>query len=294
MGRTIWLASFPKSGNTWTRTLISHALKPEPDESNINTLSGTNGIASQRGPFDNQTMIASGLLTIDEIETLRPAVHQNLAEDVAFERSMDDEFDDSPFQKVHDAYTFNAAGESVLGGAKAASLAVLIMRDPRAVAPSLANHLNCSIDDAIAKMADSRFMFANSKRDQSNQLPQRLLSWGGFFESWYDQKDIPVHLIKYEDLSTQPVQVLMGLMEAAGRPITQDVAEHAVTLSDFSRIAAQEAKSGFREAPKGRTFFRQGKADAWREELTEGQIETIEAAHAPVMRRLGYVPITQS
>lgn len=291
MSRTIWLASYPKSGNTWTRSLISYAL--DPDTHSINTLSGTRGIASAALPFDNQTLLASSLLHLDEIEALRPDVHRALSISTDFEESMDEDFDKSPFQKVHDAYTYTASGHPLLGGAEVAKLAILIMRDPRAVAPSLANHLGTTIDYAIERMADPDFQFAPRHRNANIQLPQRLLTWGGFFDSWMNQTDIPVHLIRYEDLSTQPAETLMGLMTAAGCPINRDTAQNAVERADFSRLSAQEASEGFREAPRGRTFFRKGKSDAWREELTQAQIQSIEITHGTTMRQLGYATVDQ-
>ena len=57
-------------------------------------------------------------------------------------------------------------------------------------------------------------------------------------------------------------------------------------------MTAQEAETGFREAPKGRRFFRRGETEAWREELTPEQIARIERDHAPMMVRLGYAPVT--
>ncbi|MGC1778963.1 MAG: hypothetical protein WBB34_13525 [Xanthobacteraceae bacterium] len=61
MTRTIWLASYPKSGNTWFRMLVAN-LSATDKPVDINDLPERGGIASARGPFDHLTLIDSGLL----------------------------------------------------------------------------------------------------------------------------------------------------------------------------------------------------------------------------------------
>ncbi len=77
--RTIWLASYPKSGNTWLRLLLANLSATRPAD--INGLSEQAGIASARGPFDRLLLIDSGLLTHDEIDCLRPRVYEEMARD---------------------------------------------------------------------------------------------------------------------------------------------------------------------------------------------------------------------
>ena len=91
MTRTIWLASYPKSGNTWFRMLVANLSAKDGKPVDINDLPERGGIASARGPFDHLTLIDSGLLTHDEIDCLRPRVYEELArgED-------DDEYDKAP------------------------------------------------------------------------------------------------------------------------------------------------------------------------------------------------------
>ena len=157
MTRTIWLASYPKSGNTWFRMLVANLSAKDGKPVDINDLPERGGIASARGPFDYLTLIDSSLLTYDEIDCLRPRVYEELARG-----AQDDEYDkpeDAPpvrFVKVHDAYTLTPKGEPLLAGRRGADGAIVIVRDPRDVAPSLANHNRVSIDDAITFMNDNQ------------------------------------------------------------------------------------------------------------------------------------------
>ena len=86
--RTIWLASYPKSGNTWFRMLVANLSAKDGKPVDINDLPERGGIASARGPFDHLLLIDSGLLTHDEIDCLRPRVYEELARGAE-----DDEYD---------------------------------------------------------------------------------------------------------------------------------------------------------------------------------------------------------
>jgi hypothetical protein len=289
--RTIWLASYPKSGNTWFRMLMANLAAKDGKPVDINDLPERGGIASARGPFDHLTLIDSGVLTHDEIDCLRPRVYEELArgED-------DDEYDAKDaappvrFVKVHDAYTLTPNGEPLLAGARGADGAIVIVRDARDVAPSFANHNRMSIDDAITHMNDSLGVQCAGSRRLDTQLRQRLLGWSGYMASWLDQTDIPVHLIRYEDMQADTLDTFRGALDFAGRPASDEEIRRAVGHADFTELRRQESEKGFSETPRrpGGQFFRRGEVGAWRDELSAEQVARIEAAHAPMMRRLGY------
>ena len=71
MTNHVWLASYPKSGNTWLRMLIGCLSLKDGEQVDINKSLERGGIASARGPFDHLTLIDSALLTHDEIDALR-------------------------------------------------------------------------------------------------------------------------------------------------------------------------------------------------------------------------------
>lgn len=287
----IWLASYPKSGNTWLRMLLANLSAKDERPVEINDLSRWSGIASARDPFDRLLLIDSGLLTHDEADCLRPRVYEELARG-----GSDDEQDprETPpavrFVKVHDAYTLTPLGEPLLAGARGADGAIVIVRDPRDVAPSLASHRNTSIDDAITFMNDRDAEFSANTTKQHSQLRQKLPGWSAHVASWLDQSDIPVHLVRYEDLQIDPVATLRRALQFADQAATDDEICRAVRFADFARLRQQEEEMGFREAPQQLTarFFRRGEAGGWRDELTAGEAARIVAAHGAVMRRLGY------
>lgn len=289
---TVWLASYPKSGNTWFRMLVANLSAQDGKPVDINDLPERGGIASARGPFDHLLLIDSGLLTHDEIDCLRPRLYEELASG-----AQDDEYDnpeEAPpvrFVKTHDAYTLTPKGEPLLAGLRGADGAIVIVRDPRDVAPSLANHNHSSIDAAINFMNNKEAGFCISATRQHNQLRQQLPGWSGYVASWLDQTDIPVHLIRYEDMKADTFGVFSRALAFAGREATEEEMRRAVTFADFAQLQEQERDKGFREAPRphpGGRFFRRGVAGGWRDELTAAQVALIETEHAPMMRRLGY------
>lgn len=290
--RTIWLASYPKSGNTWFRMLVANLYARDDKPVDINDLPERGGIASGRSPFDRLLLIDSGLLTHDEVDALRPRLYEELA------RGDDEDEKDDPeagspirFVKAHDAYTMTANGEPLLGGRRGADGAIVIVRDPRDVAPSLANHNASTIDEAIAFMNDPGATFCGGSRRLYNQLRQHLPRWSGHVATWLDQTDIPVHLVRYEDMQADTVGVFARALAFAGHPATAVQIERAAALASFAQLREQEERQGFREAPRPvakSRFFRRGESGAWRDELTVEQVAAIEAHHAPMMNRLGY------
>lgn len=290
MRRRIWLASYPKSGNTWFRLLMANLHGDEGAD--INRLPPGPGIAGSRVSFDRVMLVASGLLTHEECDLLRPAAYRAMANmDAPDPDGPDEGLEDALFVKTHDAWTDNGAGQSILGGADAAAGAILIVRDPRDVVASFANHSGETLDAMIAFMADRAASFSGRRDGQPLQMRQTLLDWSGFQASWLDQHEIPLHLIRYEDLQADAPGELIRAMAFAGIAIDPEKARRAADFARFGAVRAQEAATGFAEAPCGRTgvtFFRRGVSGGWRDELSADQAWRVETAHAVMMARLGY------
>jgi aryl sulfotransferase len=290
LNQSVWLASYPKSGNTWFRALLGALSVPEGGTLDINGSLADDGNAADREMFDDLTILESALLTRREIDRLRPKVYESMAAWFAGGEGRPKRLAKFAtwFVKVHSAYTRNDLGEPVLGGARAAKAAILIVRDPRDMIASLANHSSISLDEAIAVInAPSVHMSPDS---QAVRLSQNLLSWSGHAASWLGQSDIPVHLMRYEDLTRDAAKAFGAAMAFAGTPVTPEQAERAARLADFIELARQERDQGFAEKPSGAAaFFRRGECGAWRTELTSDQVSRIETAHGQMMRQLGYV-----
>ncbi|MEO9131205.1 MAG: sulfotransferase domain-containing protein, partial [Sphingomonas sp.] len=122
---------------------------------------------------------------------------------------------------------------------------------------------------------------------------QLLPRWSGYNAGWLDQADIPVHLVRYEDMQANVAEVFRGALAFAGIGISAEESAQAARFADFGELKKQEVERGFREAPRNSPsggFFRRGVSGAWYDELSPAQVARIEADHADMMARLGYSP----
>lgn len=278
MQRLVWLASYPKSGNTWIRLFLDAFCHPERDTLDINAVD-VSLHAGNRDLFDRVIGLESSDLTPAEIERFRPDVYRQLAL----------EAQEPLFLKVHDRWRRTPDGDSLFPPEITAAT-IYIVRDPRSVASSYANHYSISIDEAICQMATTDMTIAKPLNRLRSQLPQPLGSWSQHVTSWMEQRELPVHLVRYEDMHATPEAAFAGIVQAAGLPVDRGRLAQALARSRFERLQAQEEAAGFKERLIGTSlFFRRGRVDSWREELTAVQSARVESGHRPVMERLGYL-----
>ncbi len=141
-----WLASYPKSGNTWLRLFLeSLAIGGNTVDINALNVSVSGGHAASRSEFDRILDIESADLTDDEITLARPRQYEIEAGTAK-----------SPMlRKAHDAWGLTPAGESLFPPGLTLG-AVYLVRDPRDVAVSLSYHLNQTVDQVIARMGNAK------------------------------------------------------------------------------------------------------------------------------------------
>ena len=271
-----WLASYPKSGNTWLRLALSSLARDgaPPDFAAEDRFAP---IASDRTAFDLLLDVDSADLTDDEAEALRPRFHEIEAGRHA----------EAQLRKVHDAWTRTPAGEPLFPPALTLG-AVYLVRDPRDVAVSLAHHLGIDLDRSIVFMGRPDAALAMGGRRGMPQLRQRLLTWSAHVRSWLDAPTTPL-LLRYEEMLADPAAALARAAQHLGRAAAPEAVARAAAATRFEALRAAEARHGFAERPKsaGR-FFRRGVAGGWRDTLTPAQAARIEADHGGVMADLGY------
>lgn len=278
-GRTVWLASYPKSGNTWFRAVYTAArLGGDLD---INDLAG-GPIASARGVLDRHLGLPTGDLTADEIDALRPLVDDQLRPDEGVR-----------VRKVHDSLTPTATGAPPMSTTVASAL--YLVRDPRDVAVSWSHHMDCSLEVAVARLGDPAMALSPERSGIGPQVRQHLGSWSDHVSSWVDQagttSPIPVAVVRYEDLMADPVATFGPALRQAGLDLDDTEVAAAVDRARFDRLRAQEDAEGFRErVGTNAPFFRAGSTGGWRTELPAELARRIEADHAEVMARLHYPP----
>lgn len=268
----VWLASYPKSGNTWFHILLGNMLGgDEPQD--INTLSQRLLVAAHYGTIDDHALLDAQLLRSVEVDRLRPLVHDAFAAELSA----------AVYVKTHDAYRVLDNGMPLLG--RRARAAIYLVRDPRDVAVSFAFHNDLTIDQAIADLNSPDTCLSGLAHQQ---VRQRLLDWSGHVSSWLGQTDVPLCLIRYEDLLADTVAEFGRALAFLGNPTDAATLVRTVANADFAVLQQQERRNGFVGRVGAAPFFRSGRAGGWRQHLTADQLRAIESAHGAAMDRLGY------
>ena len=276
MAPLIWLASYPKSGNTWVRILLANYLSNGTEPVDINGLDD-GVIASHRSAFEEYVGVEASDLTLAEIHRFRPDIYARFSA----------EANATTVLKVHDAFCgrdgqprFTVTPEMCV---------IYLIRNPLDVAVSLAHHAGATLDTTIEKMADG-FSLARSAGGVKEQIEQELLGWSDHVRSWVDAVGVGVHVVRYEDLSRCPLDTAREVVRAAGCDLDEARLARAVRFSSFEELRQQEAAHGFRERPAtASVFFRSGAVGGWRQALSPEQVERVTETHRDVMARFGYL-----
>jgi hypothetical protein len=275
----IWLASYPKSGNTWTRTFLSNYFREDSDAADINALYG-GPIASSRLLFDHAVGIEAVNLLPQEIENLRPGVYQWMRGSAAHVR----------FVKAHDAWKRTALGEELFPTA-VTHTTIYIVRNPLDVAVSAAHHGGQSLELTVMQLCDEGHSLASSRPDSAPQLHQYIGSWTTHVRSWLRNGNHRVHLVRFEDMLRDSGDAFSRMLRFMSVEVDSARLQDAIDASRFEKLQQQERERGFRERRPRSTapFFRKGKAGSWREELPAELAARVLAVHGETMRELGYL-----
>ena len=223
-----WLASYPKSGNTWFRIFLANVLNPSTTPIDLNKIQ-TGAIASARSWVDETLGFDSALLTHDELDELRPAVY----------RWHSEHSDEMGYHKIHDAYTYLENLDPLIP-TKGNLGALYFIRNPLDVAISFANHSRCTIDEAIKQMGKPEYAFCKGKYKQHSQLRQKLLSWSMHVQSWTKAADLNVLVIRYEDMKHNPIPTFTKAAEFLQLNPSQQTIELALDHAHIEKLQQQE------------------------------------------------------
>jgi hypothetical protein len=276
--KIIWLASYPKSGNTWFRIFLSNLLSAKDEPVDINELQDTT-IASNRQLFDDISGISSADLTLAEIEKLRPQVYERMAENS----------ENLLFLKIHDAFIYTCDGIPLVSE-RASLKTIYFIRNPLDVAVSFAHHLGVPVQKSVDAMCNEEYAFCNRTDRLHNQLEQRLFSWSNHVKSWTEQSVLPIRILRYEDMLVDTFNIFSKAVKFIGLEHTDDNIRRALNFSSFAELQKQEISKGFKEkAPVADLFFRKGSSGTWHDELPEICVKKIIAVHSEIMMKFGYL-----
>jgi len=277
MGKIVWLASYPKSGNTWMRAFLHNLLADAARPFDINRLGELTGGDVEARLYEELAGQSATGLSPEQIAALRPAVQERLAAEAPGSR----------FVKTHSAM-LNLAGIPAINLSVTAG-AIYIVRDPRDVALSFAHHLGRPVDDVVELMARENAM----SDSVPGMVADFLGSWSQHVLGWTARPSPGLHVVRYEDMLAEPQRSFGAVAAFLRLEARRERLERAIRHASFKVLAGQETRAGFREkSAAAERFFRSGRAGGWRDALTADQVARIEADHAVQMARFGYRPET--
>ena len=270
----LWIASYPKSGNTWVRSLITTYLYSENGEFNFDLLDKIPKFTQDKyfTPLVDLNSLKEDSLKISQY-WLPAQLRINLNGEINF-------------FKTHNACV--SYNNKWFTDEKNTAGYIYVVRDPRAVACSNASHLNYTIEESVNDLIDENLVGYNG----NYKLAEIPSSWKLNYLSWKKRKKYNGIIVRYEDLFDNTEEefkkILIFIKKFIKIDIDQKKLSKVVKTCNFSNMKVLEDKYGFKEAEKNK-FFRKGTKNSWQNELNENLKKKIEINFKDEMVQLGYL-----
>ena len=274
-----WIASYPKSGNTWIKLFLksyfnssntNFSINPKIDDIfSIETFPIAKEFKNLDIKYEDFAEIAKNWINMQSLINLNNKPN---------------------YLKTHNAmcsinnYQFTN-DENTIG-------AIYVVRDPRDIAISYSNFLNKEIDDTI------EYILSDNCFEQDffeNLLYKKSImgNWAYHYNSWKNYKSKEIIIIKYEDMITKTNETFLKILKYLNKinnvEINQKKMMDAINLTSFKNLRKLEKNEGFRENPSIKPFFRKGQIGEWKEILNKNQIQKIEKKFTKEMEELDYL-----
>ncbi len=270
----VWLASYPKSGNTWARIFLANYLSNAQKPMSINQV---NKFGMGDSITKTYNMVAGRQIDYSNIGivlSLREKVLRGIVGNNA----------DVNLVKTHNirglAYGVDLIPE------KFTRSAVYIIRNPLDVVLSYSRHYALSHEETVEAFSRSD----NGNAADASTVWQFLGSWTEHVQSWTAKSPYSSLLLRYEDFLETPTESFGKLLDHLGVPIDEDRLMRAIRFSSFDEVSKQEAAGGFGErSPNAEKFFAKGKSGQWQTDLDPTLVDRVSKDHRNTMKRYGYL-----
>ena len=284
----IWIASYPKSGNTWIRSLLCAYLFSKDGKFNFNLLenikqfSSRNLLSDSSDTYSNQARIFENWIPTQKIINKDKKIH---------------------FLKTHNALcTINGNKFTDEFNTMAA---IYIVRDPRNLITSLSHHYSLDLKEAFDFLTNKRKtifpinFIEGDKVKNTHQDVNFLGDWSGHYQSWKNIAFCPIKIIKYEDILFDTHAVFISILEFLSKlmklKIDKKKINESLNSTSFKALSQMEEKQGFVESiishktKQKIKFFNLGKKNDWKKLLDHEIIKKIDNAFESEMRELNYL-----
>ena len=282
----IWLASYPKSGNTWVRSFIASILFSPDGEASFDILEKIDQFPSRKY-FKN---LVNNLQDIKEIKknwiTSQEII--NLDNKIKFFKThhMNCAIENDDF--TNEDNTFGV---------------IYVVRDPRNVITSIMHHYHKSTYEEAKKFIFDEhnwlgFVKNEHEEKLENKIPTPIGSWQNHYKSW-KKREKNFLLIKYENLISNPNEefskIIKYIESSMKLKIDKRKIDKAIHSCSFKNLSKLELKSEFMESTidkktgERKKFFNLGPNNDWKKLLDKDIRLEIEEKFNMEMRELGYL-----
>lgn len=275
MGNILWLASYPKSGNTWLRAFLANLIANRSKPLARAELSQFCEDQAGATHFSAAAGRPSVELSIGELCALRPQVQTAIAARAQ----------GTVLVKSHNYW--GGFEQYPLHEPQVSAGGVYVLRNPLDVVVSMTHHFGLGVEAAIDFLGNEDTATENEPR----WVSQLLGSWSTHVASWADIDHPGFLLVRYEDLLDKPAKHFARIARRVGITDRSRISR-AIKHASFQTLAASERRDGFIEASEktAARFFRAGRAQQWRQVLDRDQVGRIVARHREQMARFKYIP----
>ena len=217
MGNIVWLASYPKSGNTWIRAFLLNLITEAEEPVDINKMAALTYGDSQIQWYKDIPNKEEITYESTKLAELRPFAHRRIAEQT----------NNSVFVKTHNALV-NVAGVPMITRSLTAGV-IYVVRNPLDVLVSYADHLGESLDNIIALMGTKGFETPLSQ----SHVPEHHSDWSTHVESWTNTPHAVLHIVRFEDMLTRPIPTFGGIAKFLGVNVGLKQLKQAIEFASF-------------------------------------------------------------
>ena len=277
--KIIWISSYPKSGNTWMRYLISNYFFNKTEVFDERIINNIRSFPKDTFfyPFIEKEEIISNIYAT-------PPYWIKAQENIKTSTG-------NMFLKTHNSMcklnNYSFTNEDLT------SAVIHIIRDPRDIAVSYSNFTGETLDRNI-KFMTSKNLVHRIDRHRSNYVPEFTGSWKFNYNSWKKSlPNTPKIIIRYEDLLNNTYREFEKVINFLSiilnfRPDPNQI-KLSINLSNFKTLQNYEKNKGFFESSKHGIFFKKGKAGQWKNKLNDRQITLLEKTFYEEMKELKYL-----
>ncbi len=277
--KIIFLASYPKSGNTWLRSIISSLIYNQgsfhfEDLKKIMLFSQMANFKNIDNPkFNSQGNIDFNWISNNWIRA---------------QKNINKQKKNIIFYKTHSVR--GIVNNNFFTDESVCLAFIYVIRDPRDVVVSLSKHMGENISDSLQKV-----LYDKNRMTSFQKVNELISTWKNNIDSWMNFKTVPRLIIKYEDMVNNIDNCILSIINFLNTvanfnlKTNNNLLKSVKESTNFNKLQSLEEQFQFSEATINTKFFRKGVVGEWMQVLSKKQAKQIEEELRIPMKELNYL-----